>query len=120
MCLNWILQTFIISRFDVKRLNDPEVNFNFANSFMSNIRFRTITENVVSESEGILDVLRDVVVHVVGKVAPKKPQQFSNDPEIMSLSSERKAINEENCKVKGPSDRTSQRKRKNYLKRLIN
>ena len=24
-------------RFDVKRLNDPEVKFNFANSFMSNI-----------------------------------------------------------------------------------
>ena len=52
---------------------------------------------------------------VVGKLAPKKPQQFSNNPEIMSLSSERKAINEENCKVKGPS----QRKRRNYLKRSI-
>ena len=86
---------------------------------MSNIRSRTVTENVVSESEGILDVLRDVAVHVVGKVAPKKPQQFSNDPEIMSLSSERKAINEVNCKVIGPSDRTSQRKRRNYLKRSI-
>jgi len=36
---------------------------------------------------------------VVGKLAPKKPQQFSNDPEIMSLSSERKAINEEKSKV---------------------
>ena len=63
----------------------------------------SVTENVVSESEGILDVLRDVAVHVVVKVAPKKPQQFSNDPEIMSLPSERKAINQENCKVKGPS-----------------
>ena len=64
-------------------------------------------------------VLRDVAVYVVGNVAPKKPQQFSNDPEIMSLSSERKAINEVNCKVIGPSDRTSQRKRRNYLKRSI-
>ena len=37
-------------RFDVKRLNDPEVKFNFDNSIMSNIRSRTITENVFSES----------------------------------------------------------------------
>ena len=86
---------------------------------MSNIKSRAMTDNVVSESEGILDVLRDVAVKVVGKVAPKKPQQFSNDPEIMSLSSERKAIAQENSQIKGPSDRTSQRKRRNYLKRSI-
>ena len=106
-------------RFDVNRLNDPEVKFKFADSFMSNIKSRAMTDNVVSESEGILDVLRDVAVKVVGKVAPKKPQQFSNDPEIMSLSSERKAIAQENSQIKGPSDRTSQRKRRNYLKRSI-
>ena len=28
---------------------------------------------------------------VVGKLAPKKPQQFSNNPEIMSLSSGEKS-----------------------------
>ena len=106
-------------RFDVNHLNDPEVKFKFADSFMSNIKSRAMTDNVVSESEGILDVLRDVAVKVVGKVAPKKPQQFSNDPEIMSLSSERKAIAQENSQIKGPSDRTSQRKRRNYLKRSI-
>ena len=43
-------------------------------------------------------------------MAPKKPQQFSNDPEIMSLSSERKAIAQENSQIKGPSDRTFPKK----------
>ena len=107
------------TRFDVNRLNDPDVKFQFSNTFMSNIRSRAITDNAVTENSGIFDVLSDVAVQVVGKVPPMKPKRFSNDPEIIALTSERKDIRLKRGQIKGPFDRTKLRKRSNYLKRSV-
>jgi len=106
-------------RFDVNRLNDPEVKSKLSNTFMSNINSRAKTDSAISENSSIFDILSDVAVQVVGKVPPRKTVKFSNDPEIIALTSERKTLQFKSGEIKGAYDRTTIRKKINYLKRSV-
>ena len=68
-----------MNRFDVNRLNDPEVKSKLSNTFMSNIISRAKTDSAISENSSIFDILSDVAVQVVGKVPPQRPRYHSSN-----------------------------------------
>lgn len=105
-------------RFDVNRLNDSDIKSKFFDSFKSNIDCRVLTKNAITENSDIFGILSKCAVQVVGKVPPRKPHQYSDDPTVAKLSAERKSLQQE-CSLTGISDRSDLRKRINHLKRTI-
>ena len=106
-------------KLDLNNLNNPILKNKMLITFENKVQSRINTENPNTEMNNLMTDVYQSAEDVLGTIPPKKHKNFSSDPDIYTMSQERKKLMILNNQTKEPTNRNEIKLRINQLKRMI-
>ena len=79
-------------KYDLNNLASSDTKSKFHNTFEDKMNTRVKTDEAPNELKSLFEDLNSSALEVIGKLPPRKHHQYTNDSEIMKMSTERKSF----------------------------